>query len=488
MSHGGDRIAEVLQRQGVKTLFTLCGGHISPILVGAKALGIRVIDTRHEVDAVFAADATARLTGVPGVAAVTAGPGLTNTITAVKNAQMAQSPVVILGGATATVLKGRGSLQDIDQQALMAPHVKWQGSARRVRELAPLLETAFARRARGFRGRSSSSARSIFSTRRRRRASGTAWLRNRRSRGRSRRRSASGSSAGTSRATSTASSTGPDERLRSPRRCRRAPRRAAGRCAAPPRRWRAPTGRCSSSAPRRCCTRSPPPSCGARSSSSGCRSTSPAWRAGCSARAHPLLRRHKRREALREADCVVLAGVPSDFRLDYGRHVGRRATLIAANRSADDLEKNRRPQIGALADPALFLAELADEAAGLHARWREWGEQLAARDAEREQEIAAQAAIEPVQAAERCRRPQSAAPAARARRLPRRRCGPGRRRRRLRRHGVLHRARPLALRLARSGRLRHARASAAASRSAPRSRGPTRRSGSSTATARSPTA
>nr|MBP9826788.1 thiamine pyrophosphate-binding protein [Thermoanaerobaculia bacterium] len=144
MSHGGDRIAEVLQRQGVKTLFTLCGGHISPILVGAKALGIRVVDTRHEVDAVFAADATARLTGVPGVAAVTAGPGLTNTITAVKNAQMAQSPVVILGGATATVLKGRGSLQDIDQQALMAPHVKWQGSARRVRELAPLLETAFA--------------------------------------------------------------------------------------------------------------------------------------------------------------------------------------------------------------------------------------------------------------------------------------------------------------------------------------------------------
>ena len=144
MSHGGDRIAEVLQRQGVKTLFTLCGGHISPILVGAKALGIRIVDTRHEVDAVFAADATARLTGIPGVAAVTAGPGLTNSITAVKNAQMAQSPVVILGGATATVLKGRGSLQDIDQQSLMAPHVKWQGSARRVRELAPLLETAFA--------------------------------------------------------------------------------------------------------------------------------------------------------------------------------------------------------------------------------------------------------------------------------------------------------------------------------------------------------
>jgi len=140
---GGDRIAEVLRRQGVQFLFTLCGGHISPILVGAKRRGIRVVDVRHEVNAVFAADAVARMTGVPGVAAVTAGPGLTNTITAVKNAQLAQSPVIVLGGATATVLKGRGALQDIDQMALMRPHVKWAGAARRVRDLVPMLEEAF---------------------------------------------------------------------------------------------------------------------------------------------------------------------------------------------------------------------------------------------------------------------------------------------------------------------------------------------------------
>ena len=122
---GGDLIADVLQKQGVRFLFTLCGGHIAPILVSAKARGIRVVDVRHEVNAVFAADAVARLTGIPGVAAVTAGPGVTNTITAVKNAQMAQSPVVLLGGATATMLRGRGSLQDIDQMSLMTPHVKW---------------------------------------------------------------------------------------------------------------------------------------------------------------------------------------------------------------------------------------------------------------------------------------------------------------------------------------------------------------------------
>src|SRR5690349_14078600 len=141
--HGGDLIASVLQAQGTRFLFTLCGGHISPILVGCKQRGIRVIDTRHEATAVFAADAVFRLTGVPGVAAVTAGPGLTNTITAVKNAQLAQSALVVLGGAAATLLKGRGALQDIDQLALITPHVKWAGSAKTVRELVPLLERAF---------------------------------------------------------------------------------------------------------------------------------------------------------------------------------------------------------------------------------------------------------------------------------------------------------------------------------------------------------
>ena len=123
--NGGDRIAAVLQAQGVPFLFTLCGGHISPILVGAKRLGIRVVDVRHEVDAVFAADAVFRLTGVPGVAAVTAGPGVTNTITAIKNAQLAQSAVVLLGGAAATLRKGNGALQPNHQNARLAPPVKW---------------------------------------------------------------------------------------------------------------------------------------------------------------------------------------------------------------------------------------------------------------------------------------------------------------------------------------------------------------------------
>ena len=120
---GGDRVADVLAAHGVKFLFTLCGGHISPILVAAKRRGIRVVDVRDEASAVFAADAVARLTGTAGVAAVTAGPGLTNAITAVKNAQLAQSPLVLFGGATATVWRA------IDLETDSAVAVKLQDEA-----------------------------------------------------------------------------------------------------------------------------------------------------------------------------------------------------------------------------------------------------------------------------------------------------------------------------------------------------------------------
>lgn len=113
--HGGELVAQVFKSHGVENIFTLPGGHVSPIVVASDKLNIKVIDVRHEATAVFAADASARMTGIPGVAVVTAGPGLTNTVTAIKNAQMAESPVVVVAGSAATMLKNRGSLQDIDQ-------------------------------------------------------------------------------------------------------------------------------------------------------------------------------------------------------------------------------------------------------------------------------------------------------------------------------------------------------------------------------------
>jgi acetolactate synthase-like protein len=126
----------------VKHLFTLSGGHISPILCASEKQGIRIIDVRHEVNAVFAADAVARLSGTIGVAAVTAGPGLTNTITAIKNAQMAESPILLLGGAAANLLKGRGALQDIDQMSLFKSLCKYTATIRYVRDIPRTLREA----------------------------------------------------------------------------------------------------------------------------------------------------------------------------------------------------------------------------------------------------------------------------------------------------------------------------------------------------------
>lgn len=142
--NGGESVAEVLRAHGVKYVFTLVGGHISPILVACEKVGIRIVDTRHEATAVFAADAVARLSGTVGVAAVTAGPGLTNTVTAMKNAQMAESPLLLIGGAAGTLLQGRGALQDIDQMSLFKPLCKFCASIRTIREIVPTVRKALA--------------------------------------------------------------------------------------------------------------------------------------------------------------------------------------------------------------------------------------------------------------------------------------------------------------------------------------------------------
>jgi acetolactate synthase-1/2/3 large subunit len=104
--------------------------------------------------------------------------------------------------------------------------------------------------------------------------------------------------------------------------------------------------------------------------------------------------RHKRKEALREADLVLLAGVPCDFRLDYGHHIGRRAVLVAANRSRAEIALNRRPALAVPGAPELFLRGLARVASSARPEWTPWHEALRARDAARDAEIAAQAEAE----------------------------------------------------------------------------------------------
>ncbi|KAI9026061.1 thiamine pyrophosphate enzyme, N-terminal TPP binding domain-containing protein [Hyaloraphidium curvatum] len=142
--HGGDVAARVLASHGVKYVFTLSGGHIAPILVGAESLGMRVVDVRDEATTVFAADAMARLSGTTvAVACVTAGPGLTNVITPLKNAQLAESPVVVISGAAATLLKGQGALQDIDHLAVVKSLTKFSATITRAADIVPVFKKAF---------------------------------------------------------------------------------------------------------------------------------------------------------------------------------------------------------------------------------------------------------------------------------------------------------------------------------------------------------
>jgi acetolactate synthase-1/2/3 large subunit len=141
--HGGRIVAQALKRHGTTHLFTLCGGHIQAIYDGCLDEGIRVIDVRHEQTAGHAADGMARMTGRPGVCAVTAGPGVTDVVTAVANAQRAAIPMVILGGAGPRMLCDMGSLQDMDSVSLMRPITKWSVQVPETRRIVEYVDAAF---------------------------------------------------------------------------------------------------------------------------------------------------------------------------------------------------------------------------------------------------------------------------------------------------------------------------------------------------------
>jgi acetolactate synthase-1/2/3 large subunit len=385
LAHGGDHVAASLQAHGVDTVFTLCGGHISPILAAAKARGIRIVDTRDEATAVFAADAHARLSGRPGVAAVTAGPGITNTITALKNAQLAQSPLLLLGGAAPTALQGRGALQDIDQRPLVAPHVKRFFRLRRVRELAPAVAEGMALAASGVPGPvflecpvdllyDEASIRQWYAE-----AGGKGssiadralrWYLN---------RHASRMFAG-SHGRALPAARAVDTPL--------AGDGALKAAAAALQRAERPLIVIGSQALVQA-------GHAAALAQAVERLGIPVYLSGMArgllGRDHPLQMRHARRQALRDADAVLLAGVPCDFRLDYGRHVRRSAKLIAANRSARDARLNRRPDVAAIGDAGRFVEALAGRVPPAPA-WAAWQATLRARDAAREAEIDAQAA------------------------------------------------------------------------------------------------
>jgi acetolactate synthase-1/2/3 large subunit len=131
VEHGGRIVAKALKSRGVSHLFTLSGGHLFSIYDGCRAEGIEIVDVRHEQSAVFAAEGFAKATRRPGAAALTAGPGVTNGVSAIAGAQANGSPVCVLGGRAPELRWGSGSLQEIDHLPFVSPLVK---SAETVKE------------------------------------------------------------------------------------------------------------------------------------------------------------------------------------------------------------------------------------------------------------------------------------------------------------------------------------------------------------------
>jgi acetolactate synthase-1/2/3 large subunit len=140
--HGGQIVARALLNEGVDTLFTLTGGHIVPILDGCLQEGIRIVDVRHEQTAAHAAEAYTRLTGRLGVCAVTAGPGVTDTMTAVATAFYGTTPMLVIGGRHLIRQELKGGLQEMDHTRLFHSITKWAATAWQVDRLADYVATA----------------------------------------------------------------------------------------------------------------------------------------------------------------------------------------------------------------------------------------------------------------------------------------------------------------------------------------------------------
>jgi len=381
--NSGDIIGQILREQGVQFLFTLCGGHISPILTGAKKEGIRIVDVRDEANAVFAADAVGRMTGAPGVAAVTAGPGVTNSLTALKNAQMAHSPMILLAGAAPTVLKNRGALQAIDQISLVDSITKLAVTIRRNCDIIPVLEYAFDVCRSGVPGPvfvecpidmlySESIVRRLY-----------------------------GVESGAQR------QGGLRSKLLDIYLKRHVDKMFAcefddmqpgkARLTSPD----LDDGMVSRAVEMMAVSQKPVLIMGSQAMlqaadieklTAAVETLSiPVYLAGMArglmGRQHPLQMRHQRRKALKNADLVILAGMPCDFRLDYGRSFGSGTQIISVNRSKSDLRLNCRPNLAVLSDPFLFLCALAEVFTPESSDWQAWTQELKVNDDEREKFI-----------------------------------------------------------------------------------------------------
>jgi len=376
----------VLARHGIDHVFTLCGGHISPILVGAKARGIRIVDVRDEASAVFAADAVARMTGIPGVAAVTAGPGVTNALTALKNAQMAQTPMLLFGGATATLLKGRGALQDIDQMSLVRSACKEVFQVSTVPSLGPTVNKALEIAQEGVPGPvfvevpvdvlyPESTVREWYIA-----ESGV-----------------EGAKGLGAKALGMYLKGHLYKQFHLPHVDVSVPKVSLPRpgnvdtqieqVAEMIRRAERPALVIGNQTMVSCYD----PESLARAVE---RLGMPSWLGGSArgllGRQSDVQFRHKRGASLKRADLVIVCGFPFDFRLKYGRGFGK-AKLVSVNLSSEELRKNRRPDVAIEMHPADFLRALADATGPTVGKWDPWFEEIRERESARDEDIRSKA-------------------------------------------------------------------------------------------------
>ena len=142
-SHGGIQALDVARAHGVQTLFTLSGAHVFPLYDAAVQVGMPIVDVRHEPSAVFAAEAVGKLTRKPGLAVLTAGPGVTNGVSPVAQAMFAGSPLVVFGGRAPAGRWGSGSLQELDHPPIFQTITKFADTAHKVDDIAPMTDKAF---------------------------------------------------------------------------------------------------------------------------------------------------------------------------------------------------------------------------------------------------------------------------------------------------------------------------------------------------------
>jgi acetolactate synthase-1/2/3 large subunit len=140
---GGRLVAQAIAAEGVDVVFTLSGGHVMPVYEGCRQEGVRVVDVRHEQSAAHAAEAWGRVRRAAGVALVTAGPGVTGTVTAVAACHVAQTPIVLLGGARPLAQAEWGALQELDQLSLFKPITKWAAACPSAARIPEYVAIAF---------------------------------------------------------------------------------------------------------------------------------------------------------------------------------------------------------------------------------------------------------------------------------------------------------------------------------------------------------